>query len=124
MRILPLDTLPVYQPGLQLLLTCRQVHSEVASVFYSSNTFVIARTQVPEHTRDDIHCNYAGRMLESWLNSLGTIISLLSKCHVDLDCIRRVKCSPREIDLPLFHLSHPSFRSRISGRMTRSLFGF
>jgi hypothetical protein len=67
--------------------------------------------QVPGHTLNHIHSNYADGMLESWLSSLGTNISRLSKCHVDLDCIRRVKYSPREIRLPLFHLSYPSFRS-------------
>ena len=97
--------------GINLLLTCHQLHDEASGVLYAQNTFIISRV-LDRHDFTDkygpLEYNnseyfppmYAAR----WLSSLGSQVGLLQKVIIDIDamCPLHCACSMKEYNiLPL-----------------------
>lgn len=76
---LPSHVYPQFRPGISLLLCCRQLYHESASVLYSSNEFVFTW---PHHLPNDYiaHIEWSA----SWLKSLGSQYGLLKKVIIDM----------------------------------------
>jgi hypothetical protein len=75
-----------YQPGIQLLRVCRQIHHEVASMLYS-NDFCIAKKFGTHPTYHDTTGHYIDWMSTSWLHQIGHHKSFVRSLCVDLGSI-------------------------------------
>ena len=99
--------------GINLLLTCRQLHNEASGVLYSQNTFIISRV-LGRHDFTDRYGPLQYDNLEyfppmyaaRWLSSLGSQVGLLHKVIIDIDAMCPLHCaySMKEYNLlPLIH---------------------
>ncbi|KAI4957968.1 hypothetical protein J4E86_005108 [Alternaria arbusti] len=100
--------------GLPLLLVCRQIYHEAASVFYSDNTFVFSRVLDRHDGRNNPrYDNFDGKAYHQfayasvWLSNIGSQFGMLKKVHIDVDamCYHACKHALDDFDaLPLLRL--------------------
>jgi hypothetical protein len=100
--------------GLPLLLACRQIYHEAASVFYGDNTFIFSR--VLNRHDDSYNPYYRGfdgdaynqfAYASTWLSNIGSQFGMLKKVHIDVDAMCDWNCQHAitEFDaLPLLRL--------------------
>jgi len=93
--------------GLPLLLVCRQIYHEAASVFYSDNTFVFSRVldrhdgrNNPRYDDFDGKAYHQFAYASVWLSNIGSQSSMLKKVHIDVDamCYHACKHSLDDFD--------------------------
>ncbi|KAI8933698.1 hypothetical protein NX059_009416 [Plenodomus lindquistii] len=103
--------------GLGVLLTCRQVYHEAASVLYGLNVFVFSRVS----GLHDIDFEKYDQLLHvsKWLSNIGSQANLLKKIVIDVDTMCPWNCRDSVIDyclLPLVqHIwSNPEMRKVIT----------
>ncbi|KAI4640444.1 hypothetical protein J4E93_008650 [Alternaria ventricosa] len=100
--------------GLPLLLVCRQVYHEAASVFYSDNTFVFSRVldrhdgrNNPRYDDFDGKAYHQFAYASVWLSNIGSQFGMLKKVHIDVDAMCYPACK-HQLDgfdaLPLLRL--------------------
>ncbi|KAI4673971.1 uncharacterized protein J4E88_008438 [Alternaria novae-zelandiae] len=100
--------------GLPLLLVCRQIYHEAASVFYSDNTFVFSRVldrhdgrNNPRYDNLDGKAYHQFAYASVWLSNIGSQFGMLKKVHIDVDamCYHACKHALDDFDaLPLLRL--------------------
>jgi hypothetical protein len=73
----PCDTIQAFPMGLPFFQTCRQVHDEASSSFYSNNTFLIMQKRLGCATKHGKKCDLAGRVLELWCRQIRAYIKLV-----------------------------------------------
>ncbi|KAH5398595.1 hypothetical protein HBI32_185790 [Parastagonospora nodorum] len=103
------DTLPAFQEGLSLFLTCRQISNEAASVFYSNNVFRMAVKRnlgLCPYIHEE--CQPGSRMLDKWLEQIGAKRMLVKKVCLDLDSICQVHCKNNESHIEWVQGNRPS----------------
>lgn len=79
------------QPGMNLLLVCRNVHQEAASTFYKNNTFIVTRNK-ERYDDHDLCGAYVAATAVSWLRQLGSHACFLDNLNVDLDVLCPDQC--------------------------------
>jgi len=100
--------------GLPLLLVCRQIYHEAASVFYSDNTFVFSRVldrhdgrNNPRYDDFDGKAYHQFAYASVWLSNIGSQFGMLKKVHIDVDAMCYPACK-HQLDgfdaLPLLRL--------------------
>ena len=120
-----------FQHGLPILLCCRQMYHEGASVLYGQNTFVISRAlHRHDHSFEglgeeaDYDSNYNQlKYAPYWLSSIGSQIHLLRTISIDVDAVCPQDCSLRRdaFDmLPFVKLlrSYPALASKLRFHQT------
>jgi hypothetical protein len=79
--------LPAFQPGLQLLRVCHQIHQEAASVLYSNEFRLVPKFNGYLLRYHDTTGYYMNRAPTSWLRQIGQHNRFVRKLCVDLGSI-------------------------------------
>ncbi|KAF2820339.1 hypothetical protein CC86DRAFT_119801 [Ophiobolus disseminans] len=87
----PAPFIQVYHSGMVLFKVCRQIYEEASSMFYSGNTFTIARKQASSYHVPDSDGTYINEAVP-WLKRLGSRTHLLLKIKLDLDTLCPLRC--------------------------------
>jgi hypothetical protein len=100
--------------GLPLLLVCRQIYHEAASVLYGDNTFIFSRAlNRHDNSYNMFYADFDGEAYHqfayasTWLSNIGSQFGMLKKVHIDVDAMCHCRCgyAITEFDaLPLLRL--------------------